>query len=166
MACTIRLWDVAFSAVTDPGVTLIAFDHSTKTQTCIRQNTALLNGYGAILPTGLHDIFDVIVDTQGTSYAPPTLETFGETGTSREVDVVLHGLPQVGAFIPPSPVDPRGINAFVDRQGWRDDEKQGVFITVATLRYVKRQPSTSLPHVLDWLNGIVKSVGIDPDIVV
>jgi hypothetical protein len=167
MACTIKLWDTAFNAVTDPAIDIIAFDHATQTQILILGNTAVPGGSGGILMTSLHDIFDVVINTNGAAYAPPTLETFGDTGSPADVDVVLHGLPQPGSFVPPSPTDSSELNGFVYRQqGWSNDEQQGVFVTAATLRYVKRQPPNLWPGLLDLLNGIMRSVGIDPDIIV
>jgi hypothetical protein len=153
--------------VTDAAIDIIALDHATQTQTLIMGNSAVPGGSGAILMTGLHDIFDLVIDTKGGRYALPTLETLGDTGSPSDVDVVLHDLPQSGSFIPPSPRVPNEINGFVYRQQhWSNDQQRGVFVTAATLRYVKRQPPNLLPGLLDLLNGTVRGVGIDPDMVV
>ena len=168
MSCSVTLRDTALATVTAGAIDIIAFDPGASVRRSTVANGPLGGGeYGANLTTATGDLFDIIVDTTATNYAPPTLETFTDTGNGRVVDVVLYLLPPAGSSSGTPPASCAQVSEFVNNQSWAFYEKSAAFVTMTTLRYVKRSFSTAFGGIEDRLNGIVSRVlGINPSLVV
>jgi hypothetical protein len=166
MSCTVTLCDSGFAPVTDGTIVIDAFKPPTLLIDSQSNNPLAGGEWGAMLTVGPSDIYDVVIDTKGTNYAPPVLQNLSGAGTP-QLDVVLlstAGATSVGSSGPP----PRGadaLGAFVERQVWEEEAKRAILIVLCTARYVKRvgQPKEllQLGAYLEWM---LRGLRIDPDI--
>src|SRR5262249_4910028 len=144
MTCTVTIWDSSFSAITSGKIWIEAFDPPSRS-IAKRPNATLPSGtiptgaHGAVLGVTASDIFDVIVHTSGTKYAPPVLETFTGHGTS-QLDVVLFSTAAAtkSGSSGPAPTSPNAVKTFIMDQGWELEAKRAIRTVIATAGYLKR----------------------------
>lgn len=170
MTCTVTLWDSSFSAITSAKIDIEAFDPPSrsidkKANGQLPAGTTPTGAYGAQLNVTSTDIYDVIVHTTGTNYAPPVLESFTGHG-SPQLDVVLFSTVRAtnsGSSGSP-PTSPTAVTTFIMSQAWPTEAKRAIFTVVATLRYLKR-PGVSIQSLRAELESMLRQLRIDPDII-
>lgn len=171
MTCTVTLWDSSFTAITSGKIDIEAFDPPSrsidkKTNAALPSGSTPTGAHGAVLGVASTDIFDVVVHTAGTAYAPPVLETFTGHG-SPQLDVVLFsaaaatGSGSAGA----APTSPTAVKAFIVGQSWPIEAKRAILTAVTTLGYLKRPPGTLMPSLRADLEGMLRRLRIDPDLI-
>ncbi len=181
MSCTVVLNDVGFRPVQSTAIIIDAYDPAKKIVIDTKSNTQMIGGneWGATLGVGNKDIYDVIVDTTGTNYAPPILETFGGSGSPR-LDLVLFSTLNASAAAGPSPQSSGALTSYiasqVRAQRWKPEDASAIFVTIGSLRYLRRYEldlvvSPSFSNRIDFSPlkkhcvSILLSAGIDPELV-
>jgi len=173
MTCTITLWDASLVAITASHIDIEAFDPPARSID-VKSNGRLSAGivpagsYGATLAVGVTDVYDVIVHTGSTGYAPPVLESFGGHG-SPQLDVVLFstsGATTAGGT-GARPTTSAAVSAFIIGQlAWPEEAKRAIFTVVSTVSYLKRPGASSFHASLRGdLEGMLRRLGIDPDLI-
>jgi hypothetical protein len=171
MTCTVTLWDSSFTAITSSKIDIEAFDPPSRsidkrTNAPLPSGSTPTGAHGAVLSVASTDIFDVVVHTAGTVYAPPVLQTFSGHG-SPQLDVVLFsmaaatGSTSTGA----APTSPTAVTAFIIGQSWPIEAKRAVLTVVTTLGYLKRPLVTLAPGVRGDLEGMLRRLRIDPNLI-
>lgn len=162
MTCTVTLCDNSFSPVPDTAIQIHAYIPSPYNTVLQTLPNGPLQGpnYGATLTKmGTNDIYDIIIDTTGTPYAPLTLASLNGRG-SPQLDVVL--LSTGGArrsFA--RPTSSTALASFIQGQSWPEEAKRAVLISMATLSYVKRPPGAPFPTLRRNIEALLDSLGID-----
>lgn len=175
MACRVTLCDSKFASVTIAKIDIEAYDPPGMRSINKQSNQSLPNGaWGADLTVASTDIYDVVIDTAGTSYSPPVLENLSGAG-SPQLDVVLFSnaaATQAGST-GAAPTTAQAVYPFVQSQPWPDEAKWAVFTAIATLSYLNRlqaiMPATAsvpvFPALRSQLNGLLRALLIDPDVI-
>jgi hypothetical protein len=167
MTCTVTLCDTSFAAITAAKIDIEAYDPPGVRSIDLKSNSSLGGGdWGAVLSVASTDIYDVVIDTSHTSFASPVLENLNGAASPR-LDVVL--LSTSGAISAGSTGSPprtaAGLPLFILGQSWSVESKRAILICITTLGYLKRLPPTEFPGLRDFLNGLLRRLRIDPDIV-
>jgi hypothetical protein len=167
MPCKVTLCDTSFAAVTNGKIDIEAYDPP-GIRTIDKQSNGFLGGgeWGAVLTVASQDIYDVVIDTSNTPYAPPVLQNFSGAGAP-QLDVVLHSTAAAVAAgstgTPPSTGG--GLSRFVFAQNWPSEAKEAILTSADTLVYVKRLPPSEFPRLRDFLYGLFRRLRVDPDII-
>jgi hypothetical protein len=173
MACTVTLWDSGRVAITTNRIDIEAFDPPARSID-VKSNGPLPAGivpagsHGAALAVAATDVYDVLVHTGSTGYAPPVLESFIGHG-SPQLDVVLFSTVTAtavgGAGV--RPTTSTAISGFIMSQpAWPEEAKRAILTVVSTVSYLKR-PGVSSFHasIRGDLEGMLRRLGINPDLI-
>ena len=159
----------SFAAITSGKIDIEAFDPPSRsidkqTNAALPRGSIPTGAHGAVLGVASTDIFDVVIHTAGTVYAPPVLETFTGHG-SPQLDVVLFSTVAATAsgsteFAPTSPT---AVTAFIMGQSWPIEAKRAILTIVTTLGYLKRPLVPLMQGVRGDLEGMLRRLRIDPE---
>jgi hypothetical protein len=169
MPCNVTLTDNSFSPVRHPRINIEAFipaPISKSIQTL--NNTALPSGaYGATLTLiSSTDVYDVIIHTVNTTYAPLTIRNLSGGGAP-QLDLVLDSTASAtaaGSTYGRHPTSSTAVAPFVMGQFWPDEGKRAVLTCVSTLSYVNRASFRGFDSLQRWLENLLDSLGIDPNL--
>ena len=168
MSCTVTLCDSVFIAITYPAITITAYDSRAATIIASRNNTTIVGGWGAILPVGATDIYDVVIDTTGTPYVAPALEDFSGAGAP-QLDVVLFSTAGATSAVGRSPGNATQFKAYIANQPWPEEAKIAISKAIGLLAYLRRFAPPTLPPPFPGLSRhlevILRDARIDPDLV-
>jgi hypothetical protein len=173
MTCTVTLWNANLAPITTRSIDIEAFDPPARSID-VKSNGGLPTGvvpagsYGAVLGVTATDIYDVIIHTGSTGYAPPVLESFSGHG-SPQLDIVLFSTSGATAAggTGARPTTPFGVSLFIMGQpAWPDEAKRAILIVVSTISYLKRPVIRSVfGSIRGDLEGMLRRLGIDPDLI-
>jgi hypothetical protein len=173
MTCTVTLWDASLVAITTNRIDIEAFNPPARSID-VRSNGPLAAGivpagsHGAALAVAATDVYDVIVHTGSTGYAPPVLESFSGHG-SPQLDVVLFSTSAATAAggTGARPTTSAGVSVFIMGQpAWREEAKRAILTVVSTVSYLKRPGVSSFHASLRGdLEGMLRRLGINPDLI-
>lgn len=172
MACTVILRDVNARDVADTRISMEAHDPRTGIIIDTKSNRFMGPEWGANLSVSRGDVYDVIVDTTSTSYAPPVLETFSGDGSS-QLDVVLFSVASIPTPAGSRPQSAGGMSGYVWKQFndgiWSKEITMGVIRSASTYTYLDRYKATLAQSYLgfnalkSYTFDILQRADIDPE---
>ena len=119
--------------------------------------------YGGVLTVASTDIYAVVVDTAGTSYAPGVIHDLNGA-RSPSLDIVLLVRPPPASATPGTSVQTSAaVMRFVLDQSWTEEQKKAVLACIEVFVYLRRVPPNHFQRLRMDLEDFLRSILIDPD---
>lgn len=165
--CDVTLCDSNFNPVRDYKIDMEAYDPAASVSIDKVANSKVSSFpevWGGTLNVGSSDIYNVIVDTTGTSYAPSVVENLNGDKTP-ELDVILFTAPAPVPQWSSGPTSAADVASYVRHQDWSPVAKNAVFSSMRTYSFLRTLPPGQFSELRWHLETFLRSVHIDPDLI-
>jgi hypothetical protein len=170
MACRVTLCDDTFTAINNSKIDIEAYDPVGFVSIDRQPNTRLSAAgvtpqvWGASLTVGLNDIYNVVIDATGTSFASNVLEDINGAETP-ELDVILFATTAAVSPTKPGPSTSAAVKKYVQSQPWPDVAKKAILSSIHTYSFLRAAPDNKFKELRSHLEQLLKSVEINPELI-
>jgi hypothetical protein len=165
--CTVTLCDAAFAPIKDTKIDIEAYDPASCVSIDKQANSKIGSSpevWGAVLTVNSKDIYDAIVDTTGTWFAPNVVENLNGNKTP-EIDVILFNTTGATAPKASGPATSTAIQTYVQDRDWSPIVKRAIFSSIRTYSFLRTLPPYQFLELRRHLEELLHSVKINPDLI-
>jgi hypothetical protein len=166
-ACTVTLCDDAFAPVRTTKIDIEAYDPAAYVSIDKQSNSKIQSypeTWGAILTVGSKNIYNAVIDTTGTSFAPNVIENLNGSETPK-LDVILFSISAVSTPKVAGPTSSSAVQSYVQNRDWPLVAKKAVFSSIRTYSFLRALPPSEFKELREHLEQFLLSVRIEPDLI-